>query len=164
MTNDEIYDFIGELAIALYSKKIQISLGSLRAIMLDKGKDYVNNRGMASAVSAAYRRWKVKDPVIYYAIAYTYTDREGNLAWDEPNKNSTIVEKQADPVEEVKEEKLEEVAVSDAPEVEDIESSVMEEETPQEDAEPEVVEEKVEAKKTPSKKSGGSAKKTSKKK
>ena len=64
MTNDEIYDFIGELAIALYSKKIQISLGALRAIMLDKGKDYVNNRGMASAVSAAYRRWKTKDPII----------------------------------------------------------------------------------------------------
>ena len=164
MTNDEIYDFIGELAIALYSKKIQISLGSLRAIMLDKGKDYVNSRGMASAVSAAYRRWKVKDPVIYYAIAYTYTDREGNLAWDEPNKNSTIVEKQADPVEEVKEEKLEEVAASDAPEVEDVETSVIEEEPPKENVEPEVVEEKVEAKKTPSKKSGGSAKKTSKKK
>lgn len=86
MTNDEIYDFIGELAIALYSKKIQISLGALRAIMLDKGKDYVNNRGMASAVSAAYRRWKTKDPIIYYAIAYTYTDKEGNLAWDEPKK------------------------------------------------------------------------------
>ena len=51
--------------------------------MLDRGKDYVNNRGMASAVSAAYRRWKTKDPIIYYAIAYTYTDKEGNLAWDE---------------------------------------------------------------------------------
>ena len=84
MTNDEIYEFIGELAIALYSKKIQISLGALRAILLDKGKDYVNNRGMASAVSAAYRRWKEKDPIIYYAIAYTYTDKEGNLAWEAP--------------------------------------------------------------------------------
>ena len=86
MTNEEIYDFIGELAIALYSKKIQISLGALRAIMLDKGKDYVNNRGMASAVSAAYRRWKTKDPIIYYAIAYTFTDKEGNLAWDDGSK------------------------------------------------------------------------------
>ncbi len=82
MTNEEIYNFIGELAIALYSKKIRISLGALRAIMLDKGKDYVNNRGMGSAVSAAYKRWKEKDPIIYYAIAYTYTDKEGNLAWD----------------------------------------------------------------------------------
>ena len=27
MTNEEIYDFIGNLAIALYSKNIQISLG-----------------------------------------------------------------------------------------------------------------------------------------
>ena len=104
MTNDEIYDFIGELAIALYSKKVQISLGSLRAIMLDKGKDYVNNRGMASAVSAAYRRWKTKDPIIYYAIAYTYTDKEGNLAWDEP-KNEKKKIKAEDPVEEVQEEK-----------------------------------------------------------
>ena len=104
MTNEEIYDFIGELAIALYSKKIQISLGALRAIMLDKGKDYVNNRGMASAVSAAYRRWKTKDPIIYYAIAYTYTDKEGNLAWDDP-KNEKKKIKAEDPVEEVQEEK-----------------------------------------------------------
>ena len=105
MTNVEIYDFIGELAIALYSKKIQISLGSLRAIMLDKGKDYVNNRGMASAVSAAYRRWKEKDPIIYYAIAYTYTDKEGNLAWDDPRK--TVDSKKA-------EEPIEEEALSEA--------------------------------------------------
>ena len=55
-TQEEIYDFIGELAIALYSKKIQISLGSLRSILLDKGKDYNNNRGMATGVAAAYRR------------------------------------------------------------------------------------------------------------
>ena len=87
MTNDEVYDFIGELAIALYSKKIQISLGSLRAILLDKGKDFGTNRGMASAVSAAYRRWEKKDPIIYYAIAYTYTDKEGNLAWKSEENN-----------------------------------------------------------------------------
>ena len=60
------------------------AVAALEAIMLDKGKDYVNNRGMASAVSAAYRRWKEKDPIIYYAIAYTYTDKEGNLAWEDP--------------------------------------------------------------------------------
>ncbi len=87
MTNDQIYDFIGDLAIALYSKNIQISLGALRAIMLDKcGKDYVNNRGMASAVSAAYRRWEKKDPIIYLAIAFAYTDKEGNLVYDEAKK------------------------------------------------------------------------------
>lgn len=81
-TSEEVYDFIGELAIALYSKKIQISLGSLRSILADRGKDYNNNRGMATGVSAAYRRWKDKDPVVYHAIAYTYTDKDGNLAWD----------------------------------------------------------------------------------
>ena len=81
-TSEDVYDFIGELAIALYSKKIQISLGSLRSILLDKGKDYNNNRGMATGVSAAYRRCKDKDPVVYHAIAYTYTDKDGNLAWD----------------------------------------------------------------------------------
>lgn len=87
MTNEQIYDFIGDLAIALYSKNIQISLGALRAIMLDKcGKDYVNNRGMASAVSAAYRRWEKKDPIIYLAIAFAYTDKEGNLVYDEAKK------------------------------------------------------------------------------
>ena len=47
-TSEDVYDFIGELAIALYSKKIQISLGSLRSILLDKGKDYNNNRGQGS--------------------------------------------------------------------------------------------------------------------
>lgn len=82
MTNEEVYDFIGELAIALYSKKIRISLGALRVILADKGRDYNNNRGMATGVSAAYRRWKDKDPVVYHAIAYTYTDKDGNLAWD----------------------------------------------------------------------------------
>ena len=87
MTNEEIYDFIGNLAIALYSKNIQISLGALRAILLDKcGKDYVNNRGMASAVAAAYRRWEKKDPIIYLAIAFAYTDKEGQLAYDEAKK------------------------------------------------------------------------------
>ena len=59
---------------------------------------------MASAVSAAYRRWKTKDPIIYYAIAYTYTDKEGNLAWDDP-KNEKKKIKTEDSVEEVQEEK-----------------------------------------------------------
>ena len=89
MTNEEIYDFIGELAIALYSKKIQISLGSLRAIMLDKGKDYVNNRGMASAVSAAYRRWKTKDPIIYYELHTPSLTRKATLPGMKQNSELT---------------------------------------------------------------------------
>lgn len=82
METNEIYEFIGELAIALYSKRIQISLSSLSQILQDKGREYGNNRGLASAVSAAYRFWEKQDPVIHYAIAYTYTDKDGELPWD----------------------------------------------------------------------------------
>ena len=82
METNEIYEFIGELAIALYSKKIQISLSSLNQILDDKGNGYGNNRGLASGVSAAYRYWEEKDPVIHHEIAYTYTDRNGDLSWD----------------------------------------------------------------------------------
>ncbi len=138
MTNDEIYDFIGELAIALYSKKVQISLGALRAIMLDKGKDYVNNRGMASAVSAAYRRWKTKDPIIYYAIAYTYTDKEGNLAWDEVKSDKkkkpgeetgTVVEAPVGPEEPVEEEPVPEEVQNEA---QPVSEELQKEESPEE--------------------------------
>jgi hypothetical protein len=37
MDTNETYEFIGELAIALYSKKIQINLTSLNRILEDKG-------------------------------------------------------------------------------------------------------------------------------
>ena len=81
MQKSEVYDFIGELAIALYSKKIQISLSALNEILKDKGEDYGNNRGLGAGVSAAWRHWKDKDPVIYHAIAYTFTDKNGELPW-----------------------------------------------------------------------------------
>ena len=81
MKKKEVYDFIGELAIALYSKKIKISLSSLNSILKDKNAKYGNNRGVASGVAAAYRYWKKKDPVVYHAIAYTFVDKNGNLPW-----------------------------------------------------------------------------------
>ena len=82
MEREEIYDFIGELAIALYSKQITISLSSLNSILADRGMEYGSNRGLASGVSAAYRHWEKKDPVIYHAIAFTFTDKYGNRPWD----------------------------------------------------------------------------------
>jgi hypothetical protein len=83
MSNEnEIYEYIGELAIALYNKRKQISLSALNQILSDQGHSYGNNRGLASAVSAAYRHWERKDPVIHHAIAYTYTDKDGNLPWE----------------------------------------------------------------------------------
>ena len=82
MTKDDVYDFIGELAIALYSQKITISLSALNSILEDKGAAYGNNRGLAAGVSAAWRHWEKKDPVIHHAIAYTFRNKSGDLAWD----------------------------------------------------------------------------------
>lgn len=82
MEKHEIYDFIGEHAIALYSKKIKISLTSLNSILKDKNAEYGNNRGLGSGVSAAWRYWESKDPVIHHAIAYTYRDKDGNIPWE----------------------------------------------------------------------------------
>ena len=81
MKKKEIYNFIEELAIALYSQKIQISLSSLNQILKDKNSEYGNNRGLASGVAASWRYWKKNDPVIHYAIAHTFIDKNGNLPW-----------------------------------------------------------------------------------
>lgn len=75
------YIFIGELAIALHSKKIVISLTSLNAIFADKGIAYKSNRGCSNAVKAAYHYWKTKDNVIHHAIAHNFVDKTGKPAW-----------------------------------------------------------------------------------
>jgi hypothetical protein len=81
--NDKIYEFIGNLAIALYSKKITISLSALNQVLSDNRlESYGSNRGLAAGVSAAYRYWEKTDPVVHHAIAYTYRDQDGNLAWE----------------------------------------------------------------------------------
>lgn len=84
MTQDEAYEFIGKLAIALYAQGVQISLDSLQAILsdADRENEYAGGRGMASRISAAFEYWQRKgDPVIPAAIAHTYTDKHGKLAW-----------------------------------------------------------------------------------
>lgn len=83
IVNDERYQLIGEIAIALYSKDVRISLDSLKSIMKDHGFDYSEdgNRGLASSVSAAYNAWEKVDPVIHHAIAYTYTNKYGRPSW-----------------------------------------------------------------------------------
>ncbi|ELZ1717837.1 hypothetical protein SD909_004246 [Vibrio parahaemolyticus] len=82
MSREEVYDFIGEIALALYTQKINISLSALNAILADKGEAYGNNRGLAAGVSAAYRHWQRKDPVVYHAIAFTFRDKHGNIPWE----------------------------------------------------------------------------------
>lgn len=81
MTKEEIYEFIGDLAISLYTKKIKISLTALNAILEDKEAAYGNNRGLAAGIGGAYRYWKSKDPVVHHAIAYTFNDKDGEPAW-----------------------------------------------------------------------------------
>jgi len=81
MEKNEIYDFIGDLAIVLYLKKIQITLSSLNSILKDKGAEYGNNRDLGAGVVAAWSHWKEKDPVIYHAIAYTFIEKNGNIPW-----------------------------------------------------------------------------------
>jgi hypothetical protein len=81
MNTQETYEFIGELAISLYSKKIKISLSALNMILADRNAAYGNNRGLASGVGAAYRFWEKKDPVVHHAIAYTFNDKDGEPAW-----------------------------------------------------------------------------------
>jgi hypothetical protein len=81
MTPPEIYDFIGDLAMCLYSKKIRINFTSLNSILSEKGCEFGNNKGLASGVAAAYRHWEKKDPVVHSAIAHTFTNKDGVLAW-----------------------------------------------------------------------------------
>lgn len=82
--NDERYQLIGEIAIALYSKSIKISFDSLKAIMKDHGFEYSEdvNRGLAQSVRKAYLVWKSVDPAINHAIAYTFTNQHGQPAWE----------------------------------------------------------------------------------
>jgi hypothetical protein len=81
---NENYQFIGELAIALYSKEIQITMSALKQILNDRGMDYseVSNKGLGSSVRAAYHAWEKVDPVIHHAIAYTYRNKDGEIPWE----------------------------------------------------------------------------------
>lgn len=81
MNRKEAYDYIGEIAMGLYPKKLKINLTSLNTILKEKGAAYKSNRGLARGLSAAYRYWQKKDPLIHTAIAHSFTDKHGNPAW-----------------------------------------------------------------------------------
>lgn len=82
--NNESYDFIGKLSIALYSQGITISLDALKQILNDRGQNYsdVSNLGLGRSVSAAYHAWEKVDPVVHHAIAYTFKGRNGSFSWE----------------------------------------------------------------------------------
>jgi hypothetical protein len=82
--NNDVYDFIGQLSIALYSQGITITLDALKQILNDEGNQYseVSNLGLGKSVSTAYHAWEAVDPVIHHAIANTFKGRNGNFPWE----------------------------------------------------------------------------------
>ena len=78
------YEFIGTLAIALYTQKIKLRLSALQKILNDKGADYGGGIGMGKVVSAAYRYWAEdkKDWVIHHAIAASFTGQNDEYLFD----------------------------------------------------------------------------------
>lgn len=84
MTQEQIYDFIGKLAITLHAQRISISFTALNAILSDKNCSFESNRGLASAVAAAYRYWETKDDLaIAHSIALTFKNKDGEYAWSD---------------------------------------------------------------------------------
>jgi hypothetical protein len=85
---NEYYKFFGELAIALQTKGIKMSFKTLNKVLADNGyKPYGSSRALARGLSAAYREWNKQEkanniaPATSSAIANTFTDQNGDLAW-----------------------------------------------------------------------------------
>ena len=81
------YEFIGRLALVLFSQNIKMSYTSLIQVLIDNTLEhYGSERAMASGIAAAYRRWEViernsRKPSTTGAIANTYVDKNGTPAW-----------------------------------------------------------------------------------
>lgn len=80
----ESYEFIGKLAIALYTQRIKLRLSTLQKILNDKGADYGGGVGRGKVVSAAYkcRADEKKDWVIHHAIAASFTGQNDEYLFD----------------------------------------------------------------------------------
>ena len=82
MTHEQIYDFIGKLAITLHAQNVCISFSSLNSILADMDSAYDSNRGLAAGVAAAFRHWEAKpDLAVAHSIALTYKNKDGDFAW-----------------------------------------------------------------------------------
>ncbi len=84
---NKTYEFIGRLALVLFSQNIKMSFSTLIEVLKDNGlTQYQSGRAMAAGISAAYRRWEEKEkdcriPATCGAIANTFVDKNGGLAW-----------------------------------------------------------------------------------
>jgi len=88
MPREEIYEFIGKLALALHGQRLQVKLSSLHHILKEAGAPVAagrgKERGVGNRVSAAYRYWERREgrtPVVANAIAWAYLDKDGTHAW-----------------------------------------------------------------------------------
>jgi hypothetical protein len=79
---EEAYEFIGKLAVGLYTQGIKLRLSTLQKILNDKGADYGGGIGMGKVISAAYEHWKKKDWVIHHAIAASFTGQNDQYLFD----------------------------------------------------------------------------------
>lgn len=84
---NKTYEFIGRLALVLFSQNIKMSYATLIQLLIDNKLDaYGNERGMASGIAAAFRHWKEieKDcriPATCGAIANTFVNKDGYPSW-----------------------------------------------------------------------------------
>lgn len=84
---NKTYEFIGRLALVLFSQNIKMSYTSLIQVLIDNGFEaYGNERGMASGISAAYHHWEeveadCKIPTTCGAIANTFVNKDGYPSW-----------------------------------------------------------------------------------
>ena len=82
MTKEATYDLVGHLAVAFRERGITVTFATLNAILRDQKASYTSTRGLATGLSAAYDHWKRKgEQGVSDAIAHTFTDRNGDLAW-----------------------------------------------------------------------------------
>lgn len=76
-TEKAYYEFIGKLAIVLYTQRINLRLSTLHKILNDNGADYGGGIGMRKVFSVAYEFWRKKDSadggLTHHAIAATFT-------------------------------------------------------------------------------------------
>lgn len=87
---NKTYKFIGKLALSLFVLDIKMSYSTLLSLLKDNEKEfhtYSSERAVASAISAAYRKWEAYEnehnfqAVTSKAIAATFVNKDGYPSW-----------------------------------------------------------------------------------
>ena len=85
---NKTYDFIGKLALILFSQGIKMSYTTLIELLAVNGyRRYGNERGMAAALKAACEYWDRKEQddckisTTHGAIANTFVGKAGYPSW-----------------------------------------------------------------------------------